>query len=301
MTVIPAYLKTGDEIRIVAPASVVEGDYIEKTVKAVNELGYNVSLGKNVHAVHNQFAGTDEERRRDFQQALDDPDVKAIFCARGGYGSVRILPQLDFSQFRKHPKWIVGFSDITFFHTLLNSHFNIASIHSPMPVNHDSPFFEDNLKRLDALLKGDKVEITIEPNVLNRTGQGNGKLSGGNLSILYSAQATPYEVDTSNSILFIEDVGEQLYHLDRMMFNLKLSGKLNHLNGLIAGGFTAMQDKKRPFGKNTEEIILDSVAEYSYPVVFNFPAGHMENNRPFILGAQVRLDVNDEGAKIIYN
>ena len=170
-----------------------------------------------------------------------------------------------------------------------------------MPVNHDSPFFSENLKRLDALLKGVGEDIFVGSNALNRPGKVKGKIIGGNLSILYSLQATPYEIDTADNILFIEDVGEQLYHLDRMLNNLKLSGKLTSLGGIVAGGFTSMQDKKRPFGKSPEEIIHDAVRDYAFPVMFNFPAGHMENNRPFILGTLVQLDINEEGATLKYS
>lgn len=296
----PPWLSANDEIRIVAPASAVEKSYIENAVKAISDLGYKVTLGKHIFEVFNQYAGTDPERLTDFQEALNDPAVKAIFCARGGYGSIRIIDQLDFSYFRKNPKWIVGFSDITVFHSLLNGYFNIASIHSPMPVNFNSPFFAGNLKQLDNILKGRSEDITIPCEMLNKHGVGKGPLRGGNISILQNLQATPFELQSRGAILFIEEVGEQLYHLDRMMQNLVRSGKLSKINGLIVGGMTEMKDKQRPFGKTPNEIILEATEQYNFPVAFNFPAGHMENNIPFLLGSMTELSVNESGVTIKY-
>lgn len=296
----PLSLKKGDSIAIIAPASRVEKDYIEKAVKSLTNLGYIVRLGDNVFSEYHQFAGTDNQRCEDFQSALDNKEVKAIFCARGGYGSVRIVDSLDFSEFRKSPKWIAGFSDITVFHSLLNGKYNIPTIHAPMPVNAKSPFFQENLKQLDAILKGQRPEIKILYHSLNRLGSCKGQLVGGNLSILCSLQATPYEIDTKNKILFIEDVGEHLYRLDRMLNNLRLSGKLKELKGLIVGGMTAMEDKKRPFGKNPYEIVLDAVKDFDYPVAFDYPAGHIDNNVPFVLGEEVTLSVTPENSIISY-
>jgi muramoyltetrapeptide carboxypeptidase len=287
----PESLKAGDEIRIVAPASIVETDYIEKSSGSLNDLGYVSTVGKSIFSAFNQFAGKDEERLSDFQEAIDNPKVKAIFCARGGYGSVRIIDKVDFRRFIKTPKWIVGFSDITVFHSWINTHYRISTLHSPMPINFDKPQFRDNLIKLNSILKGAKPEFEVKAHELNRHGICKGTLVGGNLSILYSLQATPYEINTKNKILFIEDVGEQFYHLDRMLNNLRLSGKLKYLRGLVVGGMTEMQDKKRPFGKTAYEIIQEAVRGYDYPVLFDFPAGHLDNNIPFILGAETELQV----------
>ena len=297
---VPDRLNPGDEIRIVSPASVVEEDYINNTVRAISELGYKVKLGNHVFHSRHQYAGSDMQRLSDFQEAVDDKNVKAVFCARGGYGSMRIVDKINFNHFSKHPKWIVGFSDITVFHSLLNCHFNCASIHSPMPVNFNSPFFRSNLSALDEMLKGQLPEITFPADPLNRFGSAEGKLVGGNLSILIHLQGTPFEVFTENAILFLEDVGEQLYHLDRMMQSLLLSGKLGKLNGLMVGGLTDMSDKKRPFGKTPGEIVYDAVKDFNYPVGFGFPAGHMENNRPFILGTKVKLNIGSADSSIQY-
>jgi len=297
----PPKLKKGDAIGIVAPASRVEKDYIEQTVKSLTQLGYEVISGENIFSEYNQFAGTDKQRLDDFQLALDNKNIKAIFCARGGYGSIRIADALDFSGFRRFPKWIVGFSDITVFHSLLNGKYQIPSIHAPMPVNFSSLYFQENLQQLDSILKGEMPEVRINGNTLNRMGTYRGKLVGGNLSILYSLQSTSFEIDTKDSILFIEDVGEQLYHLDRMLNNLRLSRKLKDLKGLIVGGMTAMEDKKRPFGKSTYEIIGEAVKNYIFPVAFDFPAGHIDNNVPFLLGAEIELSVNSDNSYIKYN
>ncbi len=296
----PPKLKKGDAIGIVAPASRVEKSYIEQTIKSLTQLGYEVISGENIFSEYNQFAGTDKQRLDDFQTALDNKNIKAIFCARGGYGSIRIADALDFSGFRRFPKWIVGFSDITVFHSLLNGKYQIPSIHAPMPVNFSSPYFQENLLQLDSILKGEMPEVRINGNTLNRMGTCRGKLVGGNLSILYSLQSTSFEIDTKDNILFIEDVGEQLYHLDRMLNNLRLSGKLKGLKGLITGGMTAMEDKKRPFGKSPYEIIGEAVKNYNFPVAFDFPAGHIDNNVPFILGTEIELSVNGDTSYVKY-
>ena len=297
---LPPFLSPGDEIRIVSPASVVEKEYIEKTTQSLEKLGYKVSLGENVFATYHQFAGEDSKRAEDIQHALDEENIKAVFCARGGYGSVRIIDKLDFSNYQNNPKWLVGFSDITVFHSHLNTKLWVPSVHSPMPVNFDNQNFSDNLEQLNNILQGKLNDIQIGSSPLNRSGKASGTLVGGNLSILYSLQATPYELDTANSILFIEDVGEQLYHLDRMLNNFRLSGKLDSVKGLIVGGLTDMQDKKRPFGKRAEEIVSDAVKSFNYPVAFDFPAGHTQNNHPFLLGVDINLTVNEEGSTIQY-
>jgi muramoyltetrapeptide carboxypeptidase len=299
-TIIPRSLAESDEIRIIAPASAVEKETIDKTIQSLVDLGYIVSLGKNTLNRYHQFAGNDSERAEDFQEAIDDPSVGAIFCARGGYGSIRIIDQIDFSSITENPKWIAGFSDITVFHTYLNRVFNLATIHSPMPVNVSSASFPENLKKLKKILEGNQPELKIEKHELNRLGTGKGKLVGGNLSILYSLQSTKYEIDTLGNILLIEDVGEQLYHIDRMMQNFLHSGKLEGLSGLIVGGMTDMKDKRRPFGKTAEEIVLDTVKKFDFPVAVGFPGGHMESNQPFIMGAEIKFTVDKTMSKIVY-
>jgi len=300
-TNIPPSLISSNEIRIIAPASAVEQEYIDKTIQSLVDQGFTVSLGKNTLNRYHQFAGTDAERTEDFQEAIDDPAVGAIFCARGGYGSIRIIDDIDFSSLTEKPKWIAGFSDITVFHTFLNHVFNLATIHSPMPVNVNNASFAENLVKLKKILKGNKPELAFKSDNLNRYGKGKGKLVGGNLSILYSLQSTKYEINTMGNILLIEDVGEQLYHIDRMMQNLLHAGKLEGLEGLVIGGMSDMKDKRRPFGKTAYEIVLDTVRKFDYPVAFGFPAGHIENNQPFIMGAEVEISINKNDTKIIYS
>ncbi len=292
--------KPGDEIRIVAPASAPEKNYIDTTINSLERKGYVVSVGKNIYNRYHQFSAEDKLRLSDFQTALDDPAVKAVFCARGGYGSVRIVDMLNLISISKTPKWIVGFSDVTVFHSMVHSLLQLPTIHAPMPVNTNSGFFETNLQTLCDLMMGVKSPIFIETHPLNKPGHSKGVLVGGNLSILYSLQSTKYQLETSDKILFIEDVGEQLYHLDRMMQNLKLSGYLKRLKGLIVGGMTEMQDKRRPFGKTAYEIISETVDSYDYPVMYGFPAGHMKNNHPFILGEEMTMEVTDKGSKLTY-
>jgi muramoyltetrapeptide carboxypeptidase len=278
----------------------VEKDYIKKATQSIEKLGYKVSWGKHTFASFHQFAGGDKKRIKDAQEALDSQDVKAIFCARGGYGTIRIIDKLDFSGFKKNLKWMVGFSDVTVFHTHLNCNLGIPSIHAPMPVNFESPYFNENLGQLNDLLQGKPAEIEFNSDSVNRPGKVRGMLVGGNLSILYSLQATPYELDTTDKILFIEDVGEQLYHLDRMLNNFRLSGKLDKLSGLIVGGLTEMKDKKRPYGKSAAEIVLSAVKSLNIPVAFGFPAGHTQNNNPFLLGVNIELQVLQKSSTIRY-
>ncbi|MBN1952573.1 MAG: LD-carboxypeptidase [Bacteroidales bacterium] len=294
------FLKSGDEIRIVAPASVVEKRYVKNTVTSLKSLGFKVSLGEHLFSVFNQFAGDDEHRQGDFQSALDDENVRAVFCARGGYGSVRIFNRISYEVFKKNPKWLVGFSDVTIFHVFLNQQLGFPSVHAPMPVNYSSEYFQENLQRLDAILRGRNDGISVNPNPLNIEGKCRAEVVGGNLSILYSLQGTPYEIITDGKILFIEDVGEQLYHLDRIMQNLSLSSKLRKLKGLVVGAFSDMKDKKRPFGRTAGEIVRSYVEGNGIPVAFGFPAGHIENNEPFILGREAELSVTAEGAFLNY-
>jgi muramoyltetrapeptide carboxypeptidase len=292
--IFPPNLHPGDRIRIVAPAGKVAKEKVMPGISLLQEAGYEVIIGNHVFDKHFQFAGTDNHRLADFQEALNDPFTRAIICARGGYGSVHLIDKLDFSSLLRNPKWIAGFSDITLIHAWLNT-LQIASVHGAMPA-----FYLDNKKPtksfyslLEALTHGlSKVEI--EPNDFNRTGIGRGELVGGNLSLIYSLQGTPWQLDTRGKILFLEDVSEYLYHLDRMMHNLRLSGQLEHLAGLVLGGFTDMKDNESPFGKSTSEIIFEAVKEYDYPVCFDFPGGHIAKNLSLILGAHYSLEVGDQ-------
>jgi muramoyltetrapeptide carboxypeptidase len=288
----PSRIKPGDKIRIVSPAGKVAEKDVLPAVEWLTAQGYRVELGKHVFAGHFQFAGTDSERLEDLQTALDDPNTAAIICSRGGYGTVRIIDKLDFRNFCKHPKWLVGFSDITILHTCINN-LGVATIHGAMPRH----FFDEknqsteNLETLMQLLTGNRVEYKIAVQPENHHGKCTSEIVGGNLSIIASLQGTKYEIDTSGKILFLEDIDEFLYHTDRMIRQLKLSGKLDRLAGLVIGDFTDMKDNESPFGKTVHEIIAEAVAEFDYPVCFGFPAGHDKRNLALSFGTRCELDV----------
>jgi muramoyltetrapeptide carboxypeptidase len=291
--IFPEYLQKGDRIRIVAPAGKVQKDKVLPGIELLQDVGYEVLIGKHVFDRHFQYAGNDQQRAADFQEALNDPQTRVILCARGGYGSIRIIEKLDFSPLLMSPKWLVGFSDVTVLHSVMNK-LQLGSVHGAMPA-----FFLENKKPsksfhhlMDVLTSGNS-HIELEPHSLNRNGNCSGELVGGNLSLLYSLQGTLWQLDTKGKILFIEDLAEYLYHLDRMMQNLRLSGKLECLAGLVVGGFTEMKDNESPFGKSAYEIIHEAVEGYHFPVCFDFPAGHIHKNLSLMLGAQYRLEVGN--------
>ncbi|MBD1424845.1 S66 peptidase family protein [Sphingobacterium arenae] len=296
----PEFLKKGDKVAIVCPASYIKGD-IEVALQILSSWGLRVGVGKSVTSRFHQFAGTDEVRRQDLQAALDDPDIKAIFAARGGYGTVRIIDQLDFRKLKKHPKWIIGFSDITVLHSHLHHKVGICSIHGQMPKS----FAESTktaLTSLEHALFGNNIDINYHQHTFpNRSGKGYGHLFGGNLAILHSILASPSDGKYDGKILFIEDVGEQHYNIDRMLWTLKRANKLTNLKGLIVGGFTSLKDSDPPFGQRVEEIIMDKVRGYDFPVCFDFPAGHIDNNYSLIFGKEVTLNVNQKEVSLTYH
>ncbi len=293
--IIPPPIKSNSKIRIVSPAGKVNEKYVLPAVDWFEKEGYNAELGKHVFAQHYQFAGTDGQRLEDLQTALDDPECAAIICSRGGYGTVRIIDQLDFSSFKKYPKWLVGFSDITILHAAFNN-LRFATIHGVMPRY----FFDDdgkpteNLISLMKVLKAEKVSYQFSSAEKNHPGKTSAELTGGNLSIISSLQGTKYELDTNGKILFLEEIDEFLYHTDRMLHQLKLAGKLDHLAGLLLGDFTGMKDNESPFGKNVNEIIIDAVKEFNYPVAFGFPAGHDKKNLALSFGEKWELDIREK-------
>jgi len=288
----PPYLKKGDSVAIVAPARSVSIEEMMPAITLFEEWGLKVVLSENLFAVHNQFAGTETERTEDFQKMLDDEKIKAIICARGGYGVVRIIDLLNFENFIHHPKWIVGYSDITVFHSHIHTCFGIETLHATMPINvYANPNYEST-ESMYAALFGNQLSYQIPTSSYSKVGEGKGELIGGNLSILYSLSATESDINTDGKILFIEDLDEYLYHVDRMMQNMKRSGKLNYLSGLIVGGLTEMKDNTIPYGATAEEIILEAIAEYDYPVCFGFPTGHSDDNRALIMGREAILSVS---------
>jgi muramoyltetrapeptide carboxypeptidase len=294
----PSLLKPGDKIMIVAPAGYVDKNYVQKATTVFESWGLKVLYGKNLFSEYHQFSGTDEQRLADLQEAFDNDEITAIIFARGGYGTLRIIDKISLARFQKKPKWIVGFSDITVIHSLLLNA-GYQSIHAVMPINFTH--LDEHAKPIEllhqVLFKGN-IEYNLTPHKLNKPGTEKALITGGNLSLLYALKGTPFDIDTNNKILFIEDVGEQLYHLDRMLQSYRLAGKLDKLNGLIAGGLSDMEDKKRPFGKTAEEIVSSIVEGYDFPVVFNFPAGHIRENYPIIMGSETKLNVTSDSVQI---
>ncbi len=288
----PPHLQKGDTIGITAPAKRITIEEIQPAINIFESWGLIVIIGNTINTNYHQFAATDKERAADFQQMLDSKDIKAIVCARGGYGVVRIIDQLDFSNFQKYPKWIVGFSDITVLHNHIHTNFDIQTLHSDMPIQFPKDGIDniatDTIRRC---LFGENPIYDFASNSLNKIGTAQGKIIGGNLSLLYNTIGTVSDIDTTNKILFIEDLDEYLYHIDRMVIALKRSGKLANLAGLMVGGMTKMQDNSIPFGKIVEEIIVEHVAEYNYPVCYHFPAGHIDDNHALIMGAEITLTI----------
>jgi muramoyltetrapeptide carboxypeptidase len=297
MSILPKYPQKNDTIALVSTAKKVDFSVVENARKHFESWGLKVVVGESATASYHQFSGDDEVRTRDFQAQLDNPEVKAIICLRGGYGSVRILDRLDFTEFAKHPKWIVGYSDVTAIQSHVLKNHLIASLHAEMPLKF--PIFPNTNESLEALknaLFGRFESLQIQPNVLNKTGVTKGELVGGNLAILCSLLGSPSEIDTRGKILFLEDVGEYLYAIDRMMMTLKRAEKLDQLVGLAIGQFTDLQDNAIPFGKTAYEIIAEHVAEYDYPVLFDIPAGHCKINKPLIFGGVYTMNISEQSA-----
>jgi len=290
----PPYLQKGDTVMIIAPAGIVKDTVgVENGIALLKEWGLNYKLGKNVYRRNFQFSGTDEERLADVQAAFDDPTVKAVWCARGGYGAVRIIDDVDFTKFKLHPKWMIGFSDITVFHNELHN-LGVESIHALMPLTYKPGEKEQKraVKSLKKALFGKKLTYRISESPYNREGEGRGEIVGGNLSIVYSMLGSKSSLDTKGKILFLEDVGEAKYHIDRMLISLRRAGYFEGLQGLIIGGFNDIKATSSDFGMTLEEIVLDAVKGYDFPVSFDFPTGHITDNRTLIFGRTIDLKIN---------
>ncbi len=294
----PPYLQKGDTIAIVATARKNIEDNLQPAISWLKNWGLEVVIGNTIGLDKDQLAGTDEQRAADFQAQLDNPNIKAIWCVRGGYGTVRMIDLLNFTKFKQSPKWIVGFSDVTVLHSHLNT-MGFQSIHGIMPVSTKAS--EEAKESLRKALFGEHLEYTVPCENMNRLGTAKGELVGGNLSILYSLFGSPSAIDCSDKILFIEDLDEYLYHIDRMMMNLKRNGCLESLKGIIVGGMTKMKDNDIPWGKNALQIIDDVTKNYNIPVIYNFPAGHLADNRALIFGKQVSIEANDLESKVIFD
>ena len=295
---LPPYLKPGDTIGITCPAGFMTLPELEPALEAIRAWGFNLRIGKTVDQRDFTFGGTDTQRLSDLQEMLDDSTIKAIMCARGGYGCVRIIDQLDFRKFVEMPKWVIGFSDITVIHAHLNHQFHIASIHSKMCNSFpDQPGQEeegqrDSIISIQSALTGRLIEYPVVYDLNNRTGTGQGILAGGNLKTIETLAGSASDLHTEGMILFLEDTGEYLYSIDRMFYNLKRSGKLEHLAGLLIGSFKVKPDDPGDeFGKSVYNIVLDQVAAYKYPVCFNFPVGHVKTNYALKCGVKHELKI----------
>lgn len=303
---VPPPLRPGDTIAIVPTARSIVPDELRDGIALAESWGLRVKLGSCVGRKHFQQAGTSRERAADLQAAFDDPAVKAIWCARGGYGTVHLLKHMDLGVVRRNPKWLVGFSDVTVLHNTLYK-LGIASLHAQMPFNVGAKS-DTARETLRKALFGEALSlITVrglgpEPSVMNRPGECEGVLMGGNLSLLYALRGTPYDIDPTGAILFIEDLDELLYHMDRMIMNLKLAGWFERIAGLVVGGMTEMKDKDPadPFGLSAEEIIEKALGTARYPVCYGFPAGHIADNRALMMGRKAKLSVTTEGATLSF-
>jgi muramoyltetrapeptide carboxypeptidase len=293
MVKIPPYLQPGNTIALVCPSGYMAIEKAQTCIDVLKEWGYNVKVGTTVgsHST-NYFSGTDEERLINFQQILDDDEVQAVLCARGGYGLTRIIDYISFKKFKKNPKWVIGFSDITVLHSHIYSNYNIATLHSPMAAAfNDGGFNNEYVLSLKHALEGKRIKYECATHAFNKKGEAVGELVGGNLAMLAHMVGTGSDIKTRGKILFLEDVGEYLYNIDRMMRQLKRSGKLSKLAGLIVGGFSDTKDTDRPFGQTAYEIIQDVVKEYDYPVCFGFPVSHEKENYALMVGQGYKLKV----------
>ena len=294
----PPWLKSGDKVAIISPAGKIERPIAERGAEILRQQGFRVEIGRHTFEKEGIFAGNDFDRAADMQTVLNDKSVRAIFFSRGGYGSIRTQQLLNWSSFFKNPKWLVGFSDITVFHAYLSRH-DIASVHGVMTAwfEKDEVLTESFLQLME-MLKGNKPQYSVTPHPLNRNGAATGILTGGNLSIIQSLRGTPPDISPKGKILFLEDIDEHHYHLDRMIQNLKAGRVLEQLSGLVVGYFTGIKDGETPFGKTVSEIINDAVAPYRYPVIFGFLAGHELPNYPLIMGSQISMIVSNDQAMI---
>lgn len=286
---IPPYLKAGDQVALVATSRKVSESELDFALQTLKKWGLHPVAGKHLYTSYNQWAGTDAQRAEDLQWALDDESIKAIFFARGGNGIIRIIDRVNMSRLAAHPKWLVGYSDVTILHAHLQKKCNCVSLHAPMLTLYSKN--EEATESIRKCLFGEKIKYDFEAQKLNRPGATKAELIGGNISLLHTLTGTPEDIDTTGRILFLEDVDENLHHLDRMMVHFKRTGKLEKLAGLLIGGLNDMKDDPVPYGMSPEEIVWDAVKEYNYPVAFGFPAGHINRNLALYLGREVRLNV----------
>ena len=299
----PPYLKAGDTVAIVAPSGILKhrNEEVERAKRLLKQWNLNVVVGKHVFNQANHFAGTDQERCEDFQNALDNPSVKAIWCARGGYGTVRILDKLDYTKFLEQPKWIIGYSDITALHNQIHN-LGVQSLHAMMCVSlpKDESEVEQTIATFKKAIFGETLSYTLEGSKYNQTGEVRAPIVGGNLTMLHTMLGSKTSVDTSGKILFIEEIGEYKYHIDRMLQSLKRAGYFDHCKGVIVGDMTKLRKNTTLWGTSIEQLILDALADYDFPIAFNMPAGHEEDNRALILGRNATLKVEKTKSTLVF-
>ncbi len=300
----PPYLKAGDTVAIVAPSGVLKNrnDEVNRAKKLLESWKLHVVIGKNVFSQADHFAGTDQERCEDFQSALDDPKIKAIWSARGGYGTVRILDKLDYTQFLKQPKWVIGYSDITALHNQIHN-LGVQTLHAIMAVSLPSNLsdIEQSIATFKNTIFGQPLSYTLKGSTYNKTGEAKGPLVGGNLTILHTMLGSKESLDTSGKILFIEEIGEYKYHIDRMLQSLKRAGYFDNCKGVIVGDMSRMRKNTTLWGTSIEQLILDALADYDFPIAFNMPAGHEKDNRALILGRDVSLKVEKTKSTVVFD
>ncbi|MCL6293631.1 S66 peptidase family protein [Jejuia spongiicola] len=299
----PPYLNTGDTVAIVAPSGVLKNrtKEVEQAKSLLKSWGLHPVVGKHVFSTANHFAGTDDERCEDFQNALDDPKISAIWCARGGYGTVRILDKLDYTKFKKKPKWLIGYSDITALHNQFHNQ-GFESIHALMctSLQDDLSAIQETVSTFKDAAFGKPISYTLKGSKYNKAGEGSGQLVGGNLTMLHTMLGSKTSIDTSEKILFIEEIGEYKYHIDRMLQSLKRAGYFENCKGVIVGGMSKMRKNTTLWGTSVEQLILDALADYDFPIAFNMPAGHEKDNRALILGRTIKLEVKSDKSTVVF-
>jgi len=300
----PPYLKTGDTVAIIAPSGILKNrtDEVQQAQALLNSWGLNSVLGKHVFSKADHFAGTDDERCEDLQEALDNPKISAIWCARGGYGTVRILDKLDYSTFKQNPKWLIGYSDITALHNQIHNE-GVESLHAIMCVSlpEDESEIQASISTFKNTLFGTPLSYILEGSNYNKTGTTSGQLVGGNLTMIHTLLGSKTSIDTSGKILFIEEIGEYKYHIDRMLQSLKREGYFDNCKGLIVGDMTKLRTNTTLWGTSVEQLILDALSDYDFPIAFNMPAGHEKDNQALILGRTIQLVVSSSQSSILFN
>ncbi|WP_340154351.1 LD-carboxypeptidase [uncultured Winogradskyella sp.] len=299
----PPYLKAGDTVAIVAPSGILKSREreVQQAIDLLKSWGLHAIVGKHVFSQSNHFAGTDEERCADLQNAMDDPKISAIWCARGGYGTVRVLDKLNYTEFKKNPKWIIGYSDITALHNQVHNE-GFQSLHALMCVSltKDLNDVKESISTFKSAIFGNPENYTLDGSQYNRKGETSGELVGGNLTMLHTMLGSDTSLDTTGKILFIEEIGEYKYHIDRMLQSMKRAGYFDNLNGLVVGDMSRMRKNTTLWGTSVEQLILDALEEYDFPITFNMPAGHEKDNRALVLGKTVDLKVKKTGSKLSY-